>query len=85
MKECCEKLTVELKENDLSAEAWREYEFGDKVYRINNPSKLYYRVGGSTHRVLDQDGVVHCVPAPGFNGCVLRWKNLDSAPSPCQF
>lgn len=30
--------------------------------------------GRTTHRVTGSDGVVHCLPAPGNNGCVLRWK-----------
>lgn len=25
-----------------------------------------------------KEGIVHCVPAPGFQGCVLRWKSKDS-------
>ncbi len=66
--------------NDLSDEEWREYEFPvsdfDKkiVYRIHDPKTLFYRVGGSTHRVLDSAGVVHLLPGPGFRGCVIRWK-----------
>jgi len=55
-------------------EDWREYDFGGRVYRIDNPVSVEFRVGGSTHRVVDQDGIAHCVPAPGFEGCVLRWK-----------
>ena len=30
-----------------------------------------------THRIVDQNNVVHCCPAPGFQGCVLRWKTKD--------
>jgi hypothetical protein len=64
----------ELKEYDLSTEEWREYDYGGTTYRIGKPSKLYCRRGGSTHRVVDTDGITHCVPAPGIHGCVLRWK-----------
>ena len=60
---------------DLTIETYREYDFGGRVYRIENPVAFYYREGGSTHRVVDAAGVVHCVPAPGVNGCVLRWRN----------
>jgi hypothetical protein len=67
----------ELKEGDLSKELWREYEFEGKVYKIENPQKLYFTKGGSTHRVVDSNGVVHCLPAPGWNGCVLRWKQRE--------
>ena len=48
------------------------------LYTIHNPCTLYYRKnGGTTHRILDSDGVVHVVPAPGRYGCVLRWKSND--------
>lgn len=67
----------DLKEYDICDEEWREYDFGGRVYRINDPVSLFMRPGGSTHRVLDVDGVVHCVPIPGSNGCVLRWKTYD--------
>jgi hypothetical protein len=64
-------------ERDLTVELWREYDFGGRVYRIEEPQKLYCREGGTTHRVLDAKGVVHCVPAPGVNGCGLRWQSKD--------
>lgn len=73
-----------LKEYDITAELYREYDFGGRVYRIDLPSKLYMRKGGTTHRVLDSAGVVHCVPIPGEQGCALRWKNKDGYP-PVQF
>lgn len=61
---------------NLTVEEWREYDFAGRTYRITAPASLYYRKGGSTHRVVDASGVAHCVPAPGVNGCVLRWKNI---------
>jgi hypothetical protein len=61
---------------DLTDEAWREYDLGSRNYRIVGPVALYYRSGGSTHRVVDSDGVVHCVPFPGSsNEVILRWSN----------
>ena len=69
---------ADLSQHSIETELWREYEFGGIVYRINQPKTLYYRRGGTTHRILTSDGIVHCVPAPGFNGCVLRWKNADA-------
>ena len=57
---------------DISFEKWREYDFGNRVYRIENPKQLY--IGTTTHRVVDANGITHCVPAPGNNGCVLRWE-----------
>lgn len=66
----------------IDMEMWREYDFGGRVYRINAPVKLY--VGTTTHRVLDALGVVHCVPAPGYHGCVVRWQPRSIA-EPVQF
>jgi hypothetical protein len=60
----------------LMDEVYREYDFDGRVYRINNPKALYYRIGGNTHRVVDNFGITHCVPAPGYMGCVLRWNAL---------
>lgn len=64
---------------DLTVEAWREYEFPDgSSYRIANPVALYYREGGTTHRIVDKDGIVHCIAYPGKNeSVVLRWLNRD--------
>jgi hypothetical protein len=65
----------------LNDEAYREYEFGTErriTYRIVDPVALFLCDGGTTHRVLDKAGIVHCLPAPGQNGCVLRWKPLNA-------
>lgn len=57
-------------------EEWREYDFEGRStpYRIEHPRFVEFRPGGETHRVTDRDGIVHCVPAPGRCGCVLRWN-----------
>lgn len=55
-------------------EDWREYDFEGRVYRIEKPATVEFRKDSSTHRVTDSAGIVHCVPAPGHRGCVLRWK-----------
>ncbi len=68
---------TELRKIDVSGvEDWREYDFEGRSspYVINKPVMVWTREGGTTHRVEDAQGVVHCVPAPGFQGCVLRWK-----------
>lgn len=57
---------------DISTETWREYDFDNRVYRIVEPKQLF--IGSTTHRVVDAKGVTHCVPAPGHQGCVLRWE-----------
>jgi hypothetical protein len=68
-------------EYDLTTELWREYDTPGRAepYRIENPQKLYFRTGGTTHRVVDADGQVHCVPAVGYFGTVLRWASKDAA------
>ena len=65
-----------MKENSLTTELWREYDFGGRIYRIEQPVKLW--VGETTHRVLDNNGIVHCLPKPGLCGCVLRWFAPDT-------
>ena len=67
---------------DLVKEEWREYDFGGRTYRVDSPQTLW--IGNTTHRVLDMAGIVHCVPAPGKDGCALRWKPKD-ATQPVQF
>lgn len=67
-----------MQNSDISTELYREYDFGGRVYRIDNPKRLY--VGQTTHRVVDVDDVVHCVPVPGSHGCVLRWKSKNDTP-----
>lgn len=66
-------------EGDLRDEIWREYDIPGRScpYRISEPVRLYFRKGGTTHRVLNSNGVVHCIPAVGVAGCVLRWKVKD--------
>lgn len=64
---------------------WREYDFEGRIYRINNPVELYLYKGSTTHRVVDSEGVVHCVPAPGERGCVLRWKKTKDSDKPVKF
>jgi hypothetical protein len=67
----------ETKRYDLEGVLWREYDFQGRVYLITNPIAFWHREGGETHRVLDDKGVVHIVPAPGHFGCVLRYKKAD--------
>ena len=66
----------------LLDEHYREYDFSGRVYRIENPTSLF--VGTTTHRVLDSMGIVHCIPAPGISGCVLRWQPKQIT-NPVQF
>lgn len=79
----------DIKEMDISHEDWREYDFGGRTYKIILPLKLYYREGGTTHRIVTKDAhdnlIAHCVPAPGVNGCVLRWYTPPSKGGPVNF
>lgn len=60
----------------IEDEAWREYDWAGRVYRIEKPVALYYRRGGTTHRVVDATGITHCVPAPTPDQpVVLRWSS----------
>ena len=54
-------------EKDISGEIWREYDFGDRVYRIDRPKRLF--IGETTHRIVDEKGVTHCVP----KNLPIRW------------
>ena len=67
-----------LRLSNIECELWREYDFGGRTYRISDPVGLYFREGGSTHRVVDSDGVAHCLPGPEYHGCAIRWVNRDS-------
>jgi hypothetical protein len=67
----------DLKKYDVTVELYREYNFGGRVYKIDEPVDLYMHKGGNTHRVVDSKGIVHCLPAPGVQGCVLRWKSKN--------
>lgn len=79
----------EMIHKDLSGELWREYEFGPEhervVYTIHNPKELIYRRNGTTHTVVDPEGVAHTVPTVGLHGCVLRWKNKPEVGSAREF
>jgi len=83
-KDWTPKLHNGLYKGDLSDEEWREYDWYydeedpvkiSRQYRIDDPVFVYWRDGGTTHRVVDKEGIAHCVPVPGRMGCVLRWKN----------
>lgn len=58
---------------DLTNEEWREYEYGETIYRITLPKSLVLRENGTTHRVVDHAGITHVLPAPGQQGCALRF------------
>lgn len=59
---------------DVSDESWREVDTSLGTYRIENPVTLVIRKGGSTHRVVDSSGVVHCYAAPETGKSIIRWK-----------
>lgn len=64
-----------LKPIDLGSEQYRIYTYKDGAkFRINAPVSLYLLDGGSSHRVVDRDGVTHR-PARGWVG--ISWKAKD--------
>lgn len=77
----------EVKRYDLDRVLWREYDFCVKetgmfgltrtTYRIEKPVAFFWAEGHTTHRVLDAEGILHLVPAPGFHGCVVRQIKED--------
>lgn len=67
-------------EYDISHEAYREIHYTNgHVHRIDDPVSLVIRQGGSTHRVVDAKGVVHCYVAPESGKCTLIWKSRNPA------
>jgi hypothetical protein len=67
----------EIKRYDLDDYEYRDYDFEGRVYRIDKPVAFFWAPGHTTHRVLDANGVVHIVPAPGERGCVLRYRKTE--------
>ncbi len=63
-----------MKRLDLIDVIWQEYDVPghDVPYRINNPVALW--VGETTHRVLDSNYIVHCIPR---KGTIIRWLPRD--------
>jgi hypothetical protein len=57
---------------ETANEVYREYDFSGRVYRIDRPVSVEYRLDGTTHRICDNNDVVHIVPAPGYFGCIVR-------------
>jgi hypothetical protein len=81
----------DVKEYKLEGVLWREYEFvvenlgtygfQTRTYKIDNPVAFYWAPGHTTHRVVDLEGILHLVPAPGEKGCVMRQKKESGLPS----
>lgn len=67
---------TELKFEDISSEAWRQYTFpsGD-VVKIVEPQKLH--VSDTGHRIFDLAGLSHFVPVGWTH---LQWKAKDGQP-----
>ena len=59
----------------IQDEEYREYDFGEKTYRIEKPQWLFVRPS-KAHQVIDANGVTHYVQA---NFMALRWKNAPNA------
>ena len=61
--------------NDISSEAWREYEFDNKVIHIDEPLAL--NVSKNGHRVIAADEVVHYIPKGWVH---LSWRAKEGEP-----
>ena len=75
----------ELIKKDISDEVWRKYLFDGHEYTIQSPKTLCYHKDGTTHRIVDKHNIVHCVPAPGYIGCVLLWFCGANCEDPVRF
>ena len=62
----------------LENEEWRVYDLPTGKYVVTNPKTLW--VGETTHRVLDEEGIVHCV----LRNVPIRWCPRDPK-NPVQF
>jgi hypothetical protein len=73
----------DLKGFDISHEIYREYLVPGRSesYVIDYPLALMIRPGGASHRVIDKDGLAHCIP---MAGTIVRWFNGEGEP-PCTF
>lgn len=69
------------KEIDITSEEFRVYTYADgSTFRIDNPATLYVLIdekGGTTHRVVDVEGVTHR-PERGYVG--ISWAAKEGAP-----
>jgi hypothetical protein len=63
---------------DISGVIWREYSWVvngiERAVRIDRPKELFCRPGGTTHRIVDEDGLVYIVPSVGVMGCFITYK-----------
>ena len=79
----------ELRSHDISSEKWREYidYDGDGAVLaripIRNPKTLITRPGGSTHRIVDAEGIVHIVEFPRAGRVVVYEPGTQE--KPCLF
>ena len=87
-----QKLDNTYKFINTETEAWRTYTWVSPVdnvtkhmHRIENPSKVVFRQGGSTHRVItrEADGkeISTVLPAPGYFGCVIQHSPKAGKPT----
>lgn len=62
---------------NVKSEEYREYVYGEEVYRIDSPVEVHVTESGS-HRVVDTLGITHR-PADGW--LALRWKPVAGQPA----
>lgn len=75
----------DLLELDICGEEMRVYlqlshdKTHEVAYIIDHPVKLYFRPKGTTHRILDAEGIVHIVPAPGHGTFAIKYLPKNAA------
>lgn len=62
---------------DISSELYREYEFENKIVRIDEPLRLHVSESGG-HRLFDSGGVSHYIPTGWIH---LHWQVKDGEPN----
>ena len=69
---------------DISDEKFRHVIIEGNTHVIKEPQWLIMRPGGSTHRVVDANGMTHCYVAPESGKSFVRWK-VKSGKNPVAF
>ncbi len=63
---------------DISNELYREYRFGDDVVHIEKPLKLNVSLSSGGHRIWDEAGISHYIPAGWIH---LIWESKPDKPN----
>jgi hypothetical protein len=64
---------VSIPNREFLRNEWREYDFNERVYRIDQPTHVVWNDDDHFEIVYDREGVAHKVPRVGFMNCVIRY------------